>query len=980
MHPFPVFRAPAAAAPAAAPASTVEPLAAPAPAASSAVHPAAAPLWHMYLKHHPIFRGSGNGSSPAGDAAPASVVDPNFSFGLSSGLGGNTSVLSSATRQSFSASASSFNPRASVFGGASKLLPDDLTTDNSAVVDEDEFADAPVRNILAMHGHALAVIVDRELRVVDLRVVKRVADTIPEDAHEMDVATAFERGCPYWRVDLNCGPIDFEVIQLQFNGDGRLLSVLGHRRVFVVHFKNGLGKLSHAPASAHHRGSTSTLFGSRSSRPSISYSHSVTSRAPSSAAGSGSGGGLASHGDTAPPVLHAEGFELGASDFDLGAAPLLQTAWHPASKQHSDLAVLSADGTLRSYDVAQSVEHPFHTDYLLDADQVRAARNPLDPMKQCAQPVAFAFGVASPDPAHVWAPYTVYAAMRDGTVRVVCPVLPATGAVSLLVYKHMVASLANFAVGSHGYVALRRFLGHIDAQIADEFRLLPDADEEVDEVDVHFPIEPTDADIELVFESPVYPSVRALAQPLVLDGDDAPESWAVHHLDVTCTDVCTALTMPAGTDDDATPLPALFLAYNGNPTQKKAGIVDVLALDAALPRWGGLVVESNRAVWVVGPPEAEGEEVEVEGVAAFVLDSIEFPTQAYLRFLPDAIVPAAAAEQVLVAHNEGVHLVRVRPGAAPIVKHVITTVMPATALVAPKNEFGASFARLGGDAAAAPPRAENVVIGFVATADTLLTHSTVVLTRTDAAAAPLVYLCDDDDDAEPDATTGETATAPPGALAETPLSLPLSDLPTAFPVVSIPALHEPALGVSEDQLAYLLAEHDRLARAARALTALKVALDAALARHAAKADAAEHLVRTIAFAPRPLQQAVDAADRAVNDATQRADALLQLFYDATHPDALSRDEREFHRELLRAARAATGLAERKVKLVRFREKLLEDADARAEAAAEARVGEEQEMRIARVLERQLAAIREIEAQVGAVEQVVAGVERMEVRD
>ncbi|KAI9159429.1 hypothetical protein H9P43_008769 [Blastocladiella emersonii ATCC 22665] len=270
-------------------------------------------------------------------------------------------------------------------------------------------------------------------------------------------------------------------------------------------------------------------------------------------------------------------------------------------------------------------------------------------------------------------------------------------------------AFVNLGVGIHVHVAPRRFLGHIDAQIADESGLLPDVNKEFGEVDFHshFP--------------------------------DAPESWAMHQFDVTYTDICTALTVPAGTDD-AEPLLALFLAYNGNAAEQKAGIVDALALDAALPH---------------------------------------FLNSAYLRFLP-----ATGAKQVFVAHNECLHL---------------------------QNAFGVSFARPSGEPASAPPRSESVVIEFVATADTLLTCSTV---RTGSAAAPLVYLCNDNaEKAVKDESSCATATAAPGALDESPLSLPLGVISTNFPVLSILALHEPALGVPKDQLAYLLAEHDWLARA-----------------------------------------------------------------------------------------------------------------------------------------------------------------------
>ncbi|XP_077238691.1 nuclear pore complex protein-like protein isoform X1 [Tasmannia lanceolata] len=89
----------------------------------------------------------------------------------------------------------------------------------------------------------------------------------------------------------------------------------------------------------------------------------------------------------------------------------LQVSWHPYSNSH--LGVLSSDSVFRIYDLSYDVERPEQEFYL----------QPIEHGRRCSAasicPVAFSFGGE-----HLWDRFTVFVVFSDGSIYVLCPVVP----------------------------------------------------------------------------------------------------------------------------------------------------------------------------------------------------------------------------------------------------------------------------------------------------------------------------------------------------------------------------------------------------------------------------------------------------------------------------------------------------------------------------------------------------------------------------
>uniref|UniRef100_A0A7I4E0B5 Nucleoporin Nup88 n=1 Tax=Physcomitrium patens TaxID=3218 RepID=A0A7I4E0B5_PHYPA len=93
------------------------------------------------------------------------------------------------------------------------------------------------------------------------------------------------------------------------------------------------------------------------------------------------------------------------------ALRILQVEWHPYSDTH--LGVLSTDGVLRLFDLSLDVEEA-EQEYHLQAElPARPGSHPL------ARAVGFAFGGE-----HLWDRFTVFILFSNGSIYVLCPVVP----------------------------------------------------------------------------------------------------------------------------------------------------------------------------------------------------------------------------------------------------------------------------------------------------------------------------------------------------------------------------------------------------------------------------------------------------------------------------------------------------------------------------------------------------------------------------
>ncbi|KAJ0966402.1 hypothetical protein J5N97_027540 [Dioscorea zingiberensis] len=99
---------------------------------------------------------------------------------------------------------------------------------------------------------------------------------------------------------------------------------------------------------------------------------------------------------------------------------ILQASWHPYSSTH--LGILSSDSVFRLFDLSSDVEQP-EQEYYLEAAEPGKCHNVAS-----ICPVAFSFGGQ-----HLWERFSIFVLFSDGSVYVLCPVVP-FGSFCSLVY------------------------------------------------------------------------------------------------------------------------------------------------------------------------------------------------------------------------------------------------------------------------------------------------------------------------------------------------------------------------------------------------------------------------------------------------------------------------------------------------------------------------------------------------------------------
>ncbi|XP_058099659.1 nuclear pore complex protein NUP88 isoform X5 [Magnolia sinica] len=89
----------------------------------------------------------------------------------------------------------------------------------------------------------------------------------------------------------------------------------------------------------------------------------------------------------------------------------LQASWHPYSDTH--LGILSSDSVFRLFDLSTDLERPEQEYYLQPVEPVRCC----NAVSVC--PVAFSFGGE-----HLWDRFSVFVVFSDGSIYVLCPIVP----------------------------------------------------------------------------------------------------------------------------------------------------------------------------------------------------------------------------------------------------------------------------------------------------------------------------------------------------------------------------------------------------------------------------------------------------------------------------------------------------------------------------------------------------------------------------
>ncbi|KAI9217687.1 hypothetical protein BC828DRAFT_390527 [Blastocladiella britannica] len=946
----------------------------------------APPPWYLRIKYHPIFAAAG--STASADLGEESGL---ISYGnLRTALEFADLTLGSAAAPGESFMRASTNTNATMGktrGGRAPI--DDLAASFAALSSRDRSDHIPLaRNLLTVAGSVLAVIVDGQVRVVDLVAVKRASDSIPDGTERDLLADMLVTKCPYHVVTAQKEiKLDFAVLHIEFSGNGRFLAVIGRRDAIVLDFRDQLAVLS-----------------ARSTKSTVA--------------------------DSPYPVMQVSGYDLGAhTEMVTSAAPLVTSAWHPLSSNHADLAVVRADGVVFLYNVLDDISTPYTIEYAL-ARPLAACWGPgaaLDDDPARATVVTARFGIrvgklaamVSPSSSsanavqsmvhgdaytqaamgiveHAWDAATLWVATADGQVNLLCPVMPLQCRMTMFEYKSLLASRVLLPTDSLTVKGLSRYLSHIDSTLPAKFRVASPAktapsplrksavaaaaaaaavtasgvthaqaygsldddimdDEDDEEADTAFDLvgplfHKTDATTHVDFECPFYSDQRAASQPLVMEG---AMSLAMEDLGAQCTDMAlvTAL-LPVGSEaGDDTPssstttvAPVVAIAY-------AAGTVDVVATAPVFPRWGAFVRLSHGPRGCTVPDLREPLAIE-----AFVAETIaltDVPTTTPLDATSRVRLQAdpKLVGHMLVSHTLGVHQVVLTLGSPAVASHALDS-MPLRSLAQPlappegaASPMGASFAlvRPSSNLAAADRSAPvHAVVGLIATADPLLEHAAVALTPRGAVGMPLYQVGATNPTPASTSSSSAKATAAPTVLADIglhdlPLSLPiLAHIPDTYPTVdSLGESKDPDGSLTEKQYAYLREVQDRVVQTVTALVELSATLEAVMARSKSKQDAVETLVRTLAFSTAELASRVDQAETHGAALAAGADALLQQVHDATNPTMLTAAERAWHREVFCAWDRSRDLAERTAKVLAARDRYLALADTERKRAEEA---------------------------------------------
>ncbi|MQL83873.1 hypothetical protein Taro_016375 [Colocasia esculenta] len=114
---------------------------------------------------------------------------------------------------------------------------------------------------------------------------------------------------------------------------------------------------------------------------------------------------------------------------------ILQASWHPYSSTH--LGVLSSDSVFRIYDLSSDLERP-EQEYFLQPVEPGRCQNAAS-----VCPVAFYFGGE-----HLWDRFTVFILFSDGSVYILCPVVPFGSVFSLPSVKEIYEDASEFRLQS----------------------------------------------------------------------------------------------------------------------------------------------------------------------------------------------------------------------------------------------------------------------------------------------------------------------------------------------------------------------------------------------------------------------------------------------------------------------------------------------------------------------------------------------------
>ncbi|KOS15115.1 nuclear pore complex protein [Malassezia pachydermatis] len=336
-----------------------------------------------------------------------------------------------------------------------------------------------------------------------------------------------------------------------------------------------------------------------------------------------------------------------------GCPRIAQCAWHPLGMNGTSLMVLTDDGLLREYDVAQDVEEPAQTVSVLSqatTPRSKAAWSADDDDEQCAVAMAFGpqgLGLALPydEPAdHTdedrdaswpsWLLFTVFVLTRSGDIVALCPYMPRH---AMLPRRALLALAASEAREQEGRTLAVRYLSDLVQQATTAVN--HDEDAAQDDASTTMPAWlPVTAPASVPHR--IAPQGPFLQRPSPLEGDDelgpsACDLW------LTCVRA----------DQGQTSLPVLCLA------ERDGRMHNMVLATTMRPQWVSSIAESGTS----STPTPTLAVYECLDLGLPVPRSTLLTTN-YLRLVPDPLYP----DTVFVSHGYGAHVVSIQPWASAL--------------------------------------------------------------------------------------------------------------------------------------------------------------------------------------------------------------------------------------------------------------------------------------------------------------------------
>jgi len=350
---------------------------------------------------------------------------------------------------------------------------------------------------------------------------------------------------------LNTPEVNYRIISLQLNGNGRLLAVAGERDLTAVILPRS---------------------GLRSTR-------------------------LPHDADEGEHIEEISCRTLTVGRYYLGRHPtnqLLKMLWHPLSESKTHIVVLASDSILRMFDLSKDLDEPEQAfDLSPAADRVvykpskGYSYSAADVADEREDAVSFCFGDAD-ELTNGWEPFSIFFVLRNGHIYVLCPVLPyrsvvrrkhleaLAGLISIkLQHAQQLASQYN-DLSNQAQINLYRKQGIWvrEALMSANSHATPSTLDSISDVDLRF------MDQEFVTVSHQYQSELGDLQcqgPFIV----TPQSQV--HEDIDASDICCLSTDPVG---------VIIVTY-------KNGQVDEL-----------MQIEKTEPAWVLISEEDKDDDVE----------------------------------------------------------------------------------------------------------------------------------------------------------------------------------------------------------------------------------------------------------------------------------------------------------------------------------------------------------------------------------